>query len=89
MVKFYGLKPWELEQLSAITAHHLYNAIGVIEAKDLLNQIAVACYPHQEKDQRRQLLSRLEKQAQVKTKVDGPKVSNEDLDIWLRGVLGG
>lgn len=56
----------------------------------MLNAFVVSSYPYIEENKRKSIKSKLEKQAEIRND-DGKKkeMSNEELDKWLRGVLGG
>lgn len=89
MCRFYSLTPWQVKKLPVTTANQMWLAITPIEARELLNQIVVTSYPNLDKNKRRDLVGKLEKQATVKEKTKSVELKNEDLDKWLRGVLGG
>lgn len=89
MCRFYSLTPCQVEKLPVTTANQMWLAITPIEARELLNQIVVTSYPNLDKNKRRDLVGKLEKQATVKEKSKSAEIKNEDLDKWLRGVLGG
>lgn len=56
----------------------------------MLNAFVVSSFPYIEENKRKSLKSKLEKQADIRNDSGkSSKVSNEDLDQWLRGVLGG
>ena len=56
----------------------------------MLNQIVVTSFPNLEVDKKRSIKTQLEKLSEIKSNVNKEsKLSNEDLDKWLRGVLGG
>jgi hypothetical protein len=63
-----------------------WNAITVIEARETLREISVACFPHSSKKGQDKLLKDLNRQAYPEAKASPNKVSNAELNkILLRG----
>lgn len=67
----------------------MIEAIGMIEAREMLNAIVVSNFPNLDQNERRSVIRGLESQAEIKSSQPSKEVSNEELNEWLKGIFNG
>lgn len=66
-----------------------YSSINELEAQEMLQRLKIQDWPQMKDQARSKLWSSLNKEAFKQRNAKSKQMSNEDLDKWLRGVLGG
>lgn len=88
LARFYSWGPEVINELDMQEALEYYNCMSSIVAEEMLKDLKVEDW-HQLKDRERTIFwNELKKEAYPINKKDNA-ISNEELDVWLRSVLGG
>lgn len=69
--------------------HLYYDSIGQLEAQEILLLLKVQDWSNMKDQARSRMWNELNKEAFKQRNANINKMSNDDLDKWLRGFLGG
>jgi len=69
--------------------HLYYDSISELESQEMLMLLKIQDWPNTKDQARSRMWNDLSKQAFKQRNVNTNKMSNDELDKWLRGFLGG
>jgi hypothetical protein len=88
LARFYSWSPEVINDLDMQEALEYFNCIARLTAEETLRDLKVEDW-HQLKDRERTKFWNSLKSEAFPVKESSKQMSNEELDAWLRGVLGG